>query len=292
LGQQVFSFYNQVVEQLPPYAGILIRLGTIVLITFVIITVGGKLIEKVFSINKSERFSLNESKKKTLVGLLKSIVRYITYFVAGVNILELFGINTTSLLTAAGIGGLAIGFGAQSLVKDVITGFFIIFEDQYSAGDYVQIGDISGVVEEIGLRVSKLRDFSGQLHIIPNGEIKVVTNNSRGPMRALVSVRMTYEADIERAIKVLNEVCSEIKQKRDDIIEGPSVLGITNLGPSEVDITIIAKTIPMQQWSVERDLRKVIKERFYRDGIDIPYPRTVIISKTKEGCGFDELYDR
>ncbi len=290
--KDVSYYYNQIINRLPSYVAPLIRLIVILLATFMVIALSGRFIERVFSIDKS-RFPLNESKKKTLTGLLKSIVRYLAYFVATVNILELFGIKTASLLTAAGIGGIAVGFGAQSLVKDIISGFFIIFEDQYSVGDYVELGGISGTVEEVGLRTSKLRDFGGQLHVVPNGEIKIVTNHSKGPMRALVNISIAYEADIDKAIFALNEVCAEIKQKRNDLVEGPKVLGITNFGPSEVIVTIIAKTIPMQQWSVERDLRRAIKERFNRDGIEIPYPRTVIISKNRtKGRESDELHDR
>lgn len=290
--KDLILFYDQIIQRLPPYVVHLVRFIVILVITFTAIALSGKIIERVFSINKLG-LPLNESKKKTLTGLLKSIIRYLVYFVALVNILELFGIKTTSLLTAAGIGGIAVGFGAQSLVKDIISGFFIIFEDQYSVGDYIELGEISGRVEEIGLRTSKLRDFGGQLHIIPNGEIKIVTNYSKGPMRALVNINIAYEENIDKAISILNDICSEIKQKRDDIVEGPEVLGITNFGPSEVTITIIARTIPMQQWSVERDLRKIIKKRFYKDSIQIPYPKTLIINKNSEkGRESDELYDR
>ncbi len=125
----------------------------------------------------------------------------------------MFNISTTSLLATAGIGGLAIGFGAQSLVKDIITGFFILLEDQYSVGgDYIQTGSYDGVVEELGLRVTKLRAFSGELHIIPNSNIQIVTNKTRGAMRALVKVSIAYEEDIDKAIKVLQQTCDEIKK--------------------------------------------------------------------------------
>ncbi|HHY70884.1 MAG TPA: mechanosensitive ion channel family protein [Thermoanaerobacterales bacterium] len=224
-------------------------------------------------------------KRKTLAGLLKSIVRYVTYFVAVVNILQIFGIETASLLTAAGIGGLAVGFGAQNLVKDIISGFFIILEDQYNVGDYVETAGVSGTVDEIGLRTTKLRDFGGQLHIIPNGQITRVTNHSRGLMRALVNVSIAYEADLNRALGALEKVCAEVREKREEIVEGPTILGVSNLGPTEVVVTILARTVPMQQWSVERELRKAILKKFEKEGIEIPYPRMVYIKKENKGEG-------
>src|SRR5690606_35032709 len=156
--------------------------------------------------------------------------KYVLYFIGTVIILDMFNINTSSILATAGIGGLAIGFGAQSLVKDVITGFFILFEDQFSVGDYVKIDSYEGIVEELGVRVTKLRDFSGELHIIPNGNINTVTNKARGAMRALVKVSIAYEEDIDRAIKILDGVCNRLKQSNKSIEEGPTILGVSDLG--------------------------------------------------------------
>ncbi|NLZ52949.1 MAG: mechanosensitive ion channel family protein, partial [Thermoanaerobacteraceae bacterium] len=192
-------------------------------------------------------------------------------------------INTTSLLTAAGVGGLALGFGAQNLVKDVISGFFIIFEDQYNVGDYVEVAGVSGVVDEIGLRTTKVRDFGGQFHIIPNGEITLVTNYSRGVMRALVNINIAYEEDFDKVLKALEEVCHQVKKIRKDIVEGPSILGISNLGPTEVVVSILARTEPMQQWSVEREIRKAVLEKFAKEGIEKPYPRMVYINQQNKG---------
>ena len=153
-------------------------------------------VSKILSINGHKKLRLDENKRKTLAGLLKSILRYVTYFTAAINILEIVGVKTASLLAAAGIGGLAVGFGAQNLVKDVISGFFIIFEDQYNVGDYVEAAGVAGVVDEVGLRTTRLRDFGGQFHIIPNGEIALVTNHSRGIKRALVKVKIAYEENL------------------------------------------------------------------------------------------------
>ena len=188
----------------------------------------------------------------------------------------MFNVNTTSILATAGIGGIAIGFGAQSLVKDIITGFFIFFEDQYSVGDLVQIGVFQGNVEELGLRVTKLRDFSGELHIIPNSNIQIVTNKTRGPMRALVKISIAYEENINHVVSILEKVCEEIKQANESILEGPSVLAVSNLGEYGVDITIVAKTNPGEQWAAEREIRKSVKEAFDRENIEIPYPKRIV----------------
>src|SRR5699024_6993326 len=150
-------------------------------------------IDRTMNRRKKGIFYADEKKINTLSTVLKNIIKYIFYFIGLVMVLDMFNISTSSILATAGIGGLAIGFGAQSLVKDIITGFFILFEDQFSVGDYVKIGEYEGIVEELGVRVTKIRDFSGELHIIPNSNIGAVTNRTRGAMRALVKVSVAYE---------------------------------------------------------------------------------------------------
>ena len=226
--------------------------------------------------NRKSAHLLNTKRSNTVAEILKTLVKYILYFLGIVISLEMFNINTTSILATAGIGGIAIGFGAQSLVKDIITGFFIFFEDQYSVGDLVQIGVFQGNVEELGLRVTKLRDFSGELHIIPNSNIQIVTNKTRGPMRALVKISIAYEENINHVVSILEKVCEEIKQANESILEGPSVLAVSNLGEYGVDITIVAKTNPGEQWAAEREIRKSVKEAFDRENIEIPYPKRIV----------------
>jgi len=256
-----------------------VKILATLIIARIILKFGYLLVDKFLKAEKEGKIKFDERKIKTLAVLLKSVLKYVIYFIAGVTVLRVFGIPTESIIATAGIGGLAIGFGAQNLVRDVITGFFILFEDQFSVGDYIETAGLTGFVEEMGLRVTKLRSFSGELHIIPNGEIKKVTNHTRGSIRALVDVDIAYEEDIDRALKTLNEICQQMAREREDIVEGPTVLGVQELGPSSVVIRIIAKTVPLQQWSVERELRKRIKETFDERGIEIPYPRRVIIQQ-------------
>ena len=159
----------------------------------------------------------------------------------------------------------------------------MIFEDQFNVGDYIEAAGVAGIVDEMGLRTTKIRDFGGQIHIIPNGEITIVTNHSRGMMRALVNINISYEEDLDKVLKALEDVCRQVRTKRNDIVEGPTVLGISNLGPTEIVVSILAKTVPMQQWSVEREIRKAVLEKFKDEGIEKPYPRMVYINKQSKG---------
>jgi small conductance mechanosensitive channel len=264
-------------------AGILIKGTKIILILVIaklVIKVTNTLIDKFIDSKDRFRLKIDENRISTAKGILKSITRYTIYFISLTPILAEIGIDIKGLIAAAGIGGLAIGFGAQNLVRDIITGFFILFEDQFAVGDYIEVDGKSGIVEEMALRITKIRDFSGDLHIIPNGAISKVTNRCRGNMRAKVDMSIAYEENIEKAIDVLNKASDEIKKESDDIIEGPIVLGVTNFGESDVVITIIAKVKPMSQWAVERLMRKQFKEAFDREGIEIPYPKRVIYNQT------------
>ena len=256
--------------------GKLISIAIIVISIKIIVSLTNKIIDKTFKDKGQRNYFTNNKRANTIAQVLKKIVKYILYFIGGLMILEMFNIKTTSILATAGVGGLAIGFGAQSLVKDMITGFFIILEDQFSVGDYIQVLSFEGVVEELGMRVTKLRDFSGELHIIPNGEISVVTNRTRGAMRALVVASIAYEEDIDNAIRVLEKVAEEIKRTNESVLDGPTIAGVTDLAHSGVDIRMVAKTKPMEQWGVEREMRKRIKEAFDRENIEIPYSKMVL----------------
>ncbi|HHW91908.1 MAG TPA: mechanosensitive ion channel family protein [Firmicutes bacterium] len=248
----------------------------IILLARLLLRLGYLLTNRVLK-SREGKGHLEERKYETLQHLVNSILRYLVYFVAGVSILDTIGISVASVLAGAGVAGLAVSFGAQNLVRDIITGFFIIFEDQYAVGEYISVGEFSGIVEEIGLRVTKLRAFAGDLHIIPNGNITQVTNYSRGNMRALVDIPIAYEEDIDKALAVLEETSRELAAKIPEIVEGPHVLGVVDLGEVGVVLRVIAQARPMYQWGVERQLRKGYKEALAEHGIEIPYPRQVVI---------------
>lgn len=257
----------------------IIKIILIWIVANILIRVGSFLIRSFFDSQARSRVSINKTKNETLKALIKSILRYTVYFIAALMVLGELGVNTSSILATAGIGGLAIGFGAQSLVKDVISGFFIIFEDQYGVGDFVKIQDITGTVEEIGLRITKIRGFKGDINIIPNGQITVVTNYSRENSAAIVEVNLAYENDIDKAIAIMEKVSREYAAENPDIVEEPKVFGITAMDHVGITLRMVARTLPMKHWGVERELRKVIKKAFDENNIQISYPRFVILDK-------------
>ncbi|SDL30056.1 mechanosensitive ion channel family protein [Natronincola ferrireducens] len=276
--RETFEFLTNP-QQMTRLLGMILNIILILVIAKISIKIIHSIVNKIFHSQKTLKIKVDEARMETLKGLIKSVVKYIIYFIAFTSIIKSFGVEVGALIATAGIGGLAFGFGAQNLVRDVITGFFILFEDQFSVGDYVEVDGIGGIIEEMALRVTKIRDFNGDLHIIPNGEIKKVTNKSHGKMRALINISIAYEEDIDNAIKVLNEASEDLKRETPSILEGPTVLGVTDLGDSEVVISVMAKTVPMEQWAVERLMRKTFKQAFDKQGIEIPYPRRVVINK-------------
>ncbi|MDR5659096.1 mechanosensitive ion channel family protein [Serpentinicella sp. ANB-PHB4] len=255
-----------------------------ILITVVLAAIAVKttnsLVNRLFDEEKPSKINMDPHRMSTIRGLLKNLLKYIIYFIAFTSIARLF-IDITGLIATAGVGGLAIGFGAQNLVRDVITGFFILIEEQYNVGAFVQVDGISGIVEDMTLRVTKIRDFNGDLHIVPNGEVKKVTNKSNGKMRALVEMSIAYEEDIDRAIEVLTQASEKLQAENQSILEGPTVLGVSRLDDSDVVISVMAKTVPMEQWSTERLMLKTFKQAFDKEGIEIPYPRRVIINQSE-----------
>lgn len=253
----------------------------IFIISRVVYKFGAIAIDQVFK----DRFNLNEHLKveqrriETLSRLLKSLLSYLLYFIAIVTSLKIFGVPIETVLAGAGILGLAVGFGAQNLVKDIISGFFIIFEDLYAVGEYIKIDDKFGMVEEIGLKTTKIRAWTGELYMIPNGSVEQVTNYNRGSMRSIVEVGIAYEEDIDNAIKVIEKACDKVYGEMQEVIdEKPNVMGVIALADSSVNIRVTATAKGLNHWALERKLRQRIKEEFDKEGVEIPYPRRVIIN--------------
>ncbi|TYR95189.1 mechanosensitive ion channel family protein [Rossellomorea vietnamensis] len=242
---------------------------------------GNKVLHRAFS-RYSERNSVSTARAQTLESLAKNIFSYVLIFIFFVTILQIFGIQVTAILAGAGIIGLAVGFGAQGLVSDVVTGFFILLEKQIDVGDFVTAGSFSGIVEAVGLRTTQIRSFDGTLNFLPNREITSLSNHSRGNMRALVDIGISYDDDIDKAITVLQQVCDKVAAEDENIVEGPNVIGVQGLGASDVVIRVIGKTKNMEQWGVERKLRKALKEALDQNGIEIPYPHQVYIEKKEQ----------
>ena len=260
--------------------GIIVVKLLVILVAYSIIKgLGTKLITKLFQ-RAQDRQGLTRGRAMTLEKLAINIFTYALIFFLFILVLEnVFDIRATPILAGAGIVGLAVGFGAQGLVSDVVTGFFLLLEKQLDVGDFVTTAGMSGIVEEVGLRTTKLRDFDGTLHFIPNREISSMSNHSRGTMRALVDMSISYDDDIDKAMKVLQEVCDKFAVEETAIKEGPNVVGVQTLGASDVVIRVVARTENMEQWAVERKLRKAMKEALDANGIEIPFPHQVYIEK-------------
>lgn len=239
-------------------------------------------LHNIFKVRQKASLRISERREATLLRLLDNVVTYVVYFIAIIMTLDTLGVEVKAILAGAGIVGLAVGFGAQSLVKDIITGFFIIFEDQFSVGDYVRIGNFEGYVEEIGLRTTKIKSWTGEVHILPNGSINQVTNFSLNNSIAVVDVSIAYEGDIERAENVIRELLAELPAKYEDMVKEPELLGIQNFGQSEIVLRVTCETKPMRHWFIARALRKEIKLRLDEHGIEIPFPRLVLYNRQEE----------
>ncbi len=211
----------------------------------------------------------------TISGLVTNAVNIIVLSVASLMMLQELGVNITPLLTGAGIAGLAVGFGAQNLVRDVISGFFFILEDQVHVGDVVEVNGTSGLVEAVKLRTLVLRDLSGTVHVVPNGEITTLSNKTKEFSYAVLDIGVAYKEDTDHVSAVLHDVGAELKSDSDfnnSILASLEILGVSEFGDSAVVIKIRIKTRPLKQWMIERELRRRIKKAFDAEGIEIPFP--------------------
>lgn len=224
------------------------------------------------------------SRKRSVATLLKSAARYVIYFIAIFIMLGILGITgIDTLLASAGIGSVAIGFGAQNLVKDVISGLFMVFENQYAVGDYVRIntgnGEVEGIVEAVAIRVTYLRDTGGRQYVIPNGTIVLVTNCSRGSDRAVVFVDIAYEEDIRHAQEVMLRAARECAAQLHDKVESePVVQDVEAFAASGVTLRLSCEVKAANRGEVCRALRLAIKEAFDKEGIEIPYNKVVLVA--------------
>jgi small conductance mechanosensitive channel len=224
----------------------------------------------------------------TLSRVVRDTARTAVWVVGGLVVLGEVGIDVKPLLAAAGIGGLAIGFGAQSLVKDLISGFFLLFDDRLRVGDVAEVAGVSGVVEDIRLRTIALRDLAGSLHIVPNGSIERVKNMTREYAFAVLDVQVAYREDPDDVVRALEAVGRELAAApafRDRLLAPLEVLGVEDLGASGVSIRFRLKTTPGDQWAVGRETRRRVKKAFDARGIEIPFPQqTVWFGVPKDGA--------
>jgi moderate conductance mechanosensitive channel len=225
-------------------------------------------------------------KADTLSRVIESFGRMVILLIATMMVLSNVGLDIGPLLASAGVAGLAIGFGAQSLIKDFISGFFILLEDQYGVGDVITVNDASGTVEHLSLRRTMLRGIDGTVITIPNGEILQVSNLTKDWARAVLDIDISYDDDIDRAIEVITEELEGIETDEvigDVIIAPAEVLGVIALGPYQVTLRAWVKTKPMEQWGVQRELFKRLKQALDRNGITIPFPHQVTVVRSENG---------
>ncbi|MEJ8777529.1 mechanosensitive ion channel family protein [Pseudogracilibacillus sp. ICA-222130] len=262
----------------------LLRIVIIILFAFIVRNIGYRIIDIIFKDKKTIPIRLTSNRREqTLKNLSKNILSYVLLFIVVLMILDIFDVPIRTMLAGAGIAGVAIGFGAQSLVKDVIAGFFIIFEDQFSVGDYIEIGDIEGDVEVIGLRSTKLRSFYGQTYVIPNGQINIVTNYSASNGYAMVEINIPYETNIVKVENMIKHILPTFKTNYPDVfIDEPFIQGVTALELSNYVLRVRAETFPVMQWEGARLIRKDVKAYLFEHGIEIPSPRMVVYSKADE----------
>lgn len=245
-----------------------------IIIAGVVIKILNRFIAKSFALNNK----LSERKKQTLSEVLSSVCKYTIWFIAICSILTNFGVNVSSLIAVAGVGSVAIGFGAQSLVQDVITGMFILFEDQFGVGDIVRLETLTGTVETIGIRSTRIRSVDGDLHIIPNGMIKIITNMSKEFNRATIDIGIAYEENIDKVLDIMKDEVNKIYTQKliDGLMAEPNVLGIIDLADSAVVVRILADTQIGENWHVEREIRRIMKKRLDKEKIEIPYCKRVV----------------
>lgn len=279
--QYIFGLFSK--EALLGYAGTLIKILVVVALILILRRIACHVIDKMFrnriTMTLSQKDALEEKRLHTLSKLFKSIVSYVLYFVAIISCLDMIGFSVTTIIAGAGVVSLAVAFGAQSIVQDLMSGIFIVLENQYAVGDYVQIDGIDGQVKEIGMKTTKVQTWNGELLIISNGSIGRVINYSRAPQRGYAEVGIAYEEDIDTATTVIQQACDRVGERHKDELDLlPVVQGVTALADSSVVIRVQFTILDwLNKPVVERELRKEMKEALNAANIEIAYPKVQLV---------------
>lgn len=270
--------------QIPAWLRTIIVVAGILASTFVLNVVLRKLITAfVGRFRTNGRMPREQAKRvQTLSLVMRAAVTTLLWLIGIMLALSETGLNIGPLLATAGIGGIAIGFGAQNVVRDFLAGVFVLLEEQYNVGDVVDIAGVSGKVEKITLRTTTLRDIEGRVHVVPNGEIAVSTNHTKGYSRHLIDLPVPYDEDIDRVTETVKEIAG--KMQKDPAytgkILGPiQVLGVEAYGSSSVTLRAYVDTIAGEQWNVGRELRKRLKQAYTDERISSPYPRQIMVTR-------------
>ncbi|MDD4212824.1 MAG: mechanosensitive ion channel family protein [Bacilli bacterium] len=223
-----------------------------------------------------------QKRKKTIAKVVASTIKYVVGIIAILVILAIWGVNVVPALAGLGIAGLVVGLGAQQFINDLISGFFIIFEHHFDVGDVIEVGGFKGEVIDIGLKTTKIRNWKGEVRILANGNVDNITNFSLHPSVAVVDFSIAYEEDIEKTIVLLNQELPKIKESFPQILEDPTIVGVTALGDSAVTLRATCKTEQEKHYAVERYMRQAIKKTLNDNGIEIPFPQIVINRKAEK----------
>jgi small-conductance mechanosensitive channel len=262
---------------------IAVKLITIVAIAIIFNIIQKKMIPRaIIAATPKIRDESNDqrvTRTKTMAYFVTKIVTTVVWIIVFVMALSVVKFNITPLLATLGVAGLGLGFAIQNIIRDYIQGFFIIMEDWYRIGDWVTIAGMEGEVEEVSPRYTVLREINGTMHLIPHSEVKFASNQTRDWARINLYVTVAYKEDINHVYQVINEVCQKLKDDPEfgrDLTTIPSAMRVSDLGDHGVDICIRGLTKPGQQWELTGELRKRIKNRFDREGIEIPWPHTKV----------------
>ncbi|WP_414739218.1 mechanosensitive ion channel family protein [Macrococcoides bohemicum] len=260
----------------------------LIIIAVIIVRIVNKFIEQFFRVRRKTNFSQSTKRDTTLIKLLQNIASYVIWFIVLTTILSNFGVKVESIIAGAGIAGIAIGFGAQTLVKDVITGFFIIFENQFDVGDYVRINTTGttvaeGTVQSIGLRSTRIKSFTGELTILPNGTMNEIVNFSVNNSIAIFDISVSSEENISHIESLLQPYLLTLPEKYADLVKAPEMLGVEMVSAGETKIRMSAETLPNNHVKVSRILRGDIKEFLDQNGIHVPMPRVVMYNQPNKG---------
>ena len=266
--------FQQLLKKLPVFATDLAMAIVVIIIGLIILKVGKFIIARITfwrNFRKTPLKQQNTQRGDTAKSIASSIFSYIVFFVMLIVVLHIFGVDATSILATAGVAGVAIAFGAQTLVKDIISGLFIWGEGNISVGDFVSINDLEGTVESISIRTTVLRNFNGNIYTIPNGDIRTMTNMSKGYKRAIVNVRCPYEESQDRILTILRNEMERAYQEIEGIDAIPDILSISAFETDAYIIQIAVQCPVGQHWRIEREIRSRVKDRFDQEGIVMPH---------------------
>ena len=270
----------EAIARLARYGPDIVQIVGIIFLSRVFIEVAKLLVEEIL-LRSNDLTELERQRRLTIIPLIQSALKYLIYFSAGVAILYTIEIDATPILAGAGLLGLAVSLGAQGIVNDVVNGFFILFENYYLVGDFIETNGASGFVEAIELRTTRIRNPAGHVYIVRNGDVAKIVNYSKTYVYAVVQVGVDYDSNLDKVYRIIEEVGKQLQQVNPDVVEPTRVDGLDNFGESDLTIRTVTKVKPGKHLPVQRVFRKMLKSAFDREGVEIPFARRVLIFKNE-----------